>query len=251
MFSFDNLQFRYEPFPIGVASPFFEEALYKELVARFPSVDLFEEIPGAGDKLSLSEKFGRNDYYRTIREDPYWKELHHYLKSRQFIREVLEVLARHHIDLGMNKAALSIPEAWKLILRDLVRGRLPYDLTRLSSRFEFSIVRSGGGYLTPHTDTPKKRITLVLSMIGEGEWRPEYGGATDVNRALHDTDAYNWDNSRVDFDDVEIVHSYDFRPNQCLLFVKTFNSLHSVRPIPETPPTAIRKTLTINIEMVH
>ena len=39
--------------------------------------------------------------------------------------------------------------------------------------------------------------------------------------------------------------------NQCLMFVKTFNSLHSVRPIPETPPTAIRKTLTINIEAAH
>jgi hypothetical protein len=53
LFSFDNLQFRYEPFPMGVASPFLEEALYKELVARFPSVDLFEEIPGAAPPSDL------------------------------------------------------------------------------------------------------------------------------------------------------------------------------------------------------
>ena len=251
MFSFDNLQFRYEPYPMGVASPFFDQALYKELVERFPSVDLFEEIPNAGDKLSLSEKFGRRAYHRTIREDPRWKELHSYLKSRQFITEVLTVLARHHIEPGFSKVAKSIPEAWQLIFRDLVRGRIPYDLTRLRSRFEFSIIRSGGGYLTPHTDTPKKRITLVFSMIRENEWFPEYGGATDVNRALNQEDSYNWVNRRVDFENVETLHSYEFTPNQCLVFVKTFNSLHSVRPIPKTPPTAIRKTLTVNIEAAH
>ncbi len=249
--SFDNLKFRYEPFPMAVATPFFEEAHYKELVERFPSVDLFREIPGAGDKLSLSEKFGRRDYHRTIQNDPYWKDLHRYLKSRQFIAEVLGSLARNHIELGFPKVATSVPEAWRLIFRDLARGRLPYDLTRLSSRFEFSIIRSGGGYLTPHTDSPKKRITLVFSMIGEDEWRPEYGGATDMNRTLNEADSYNWENRRVEFKDVETLHSYEFTPNQCLVFVKTFNSLHSVRPIPETPSTAIRKTLTINIESAH
>ena len=46
-------QLRYEPFPMGVASPFLEEALYKELVARFPSVDLFKEIPGAAPPSDL------------------------------------------------------------------------------------------------------------------------------------------------------------------------------------------------------
>ena len=43
---------------MGIASAFFEEALHEKLVARFPSVDLFEESPGASGKLSLSEKFG-------------------------------------------------------------------------------------------------------------------------------------------------------------------------------------------------
>jgi hypothetical protein len=35
-----------------------------------------------------------------------------------------------------------------------------------------------------HTDTPKKIITLVLSMIKEGEWDSALGGGLDVNRAI-------------------------------------------------------------------
>ena len=36
--------------------------------------------------------------------------------------------------------------------------------------------------------------------------------------------------------------------NQCVVFVKTFNSLHSVPPMRGKGSKAMRRTLTINIE---
>ena len=45
-----------------------------------------------------------------------------------------------------------------------------------------------------------------------------------------------------------MVRTFDFLPNQCVVFVKTYNSLHSVRPIALPGPTRMRRTLTINIE---
>jgi hypothetical protein len=47
---------------------------------------------------------------------------------------------------------------------------------------------------------------------------------------------------------MEVLHTYPFQPNQVIVFVKTFNSWHSVRPMTGTGSKHLRKTLTINIE---
>jgi hypothetical protein len=47
---------------------------------------------------------------------------------------------------------------------------------------------------------------------------------------------------------MEVIETFDFTPNQAVIFVKTFNSWHSVRPMSGNGSAAMRKTLTINIE---
>jgi hypothetical protein len=50
---------------------------------------------------------------------------------------------------------------------------------------------------------------------------------------------------------MEVIDTYDFRPNQAVMFVRTFNSWHSVRPMQGKGSPAMRRTLTINIEERH
>jgi len=59
---------------------------------------------------------------------------------------------------------------------------------------------------------------------------------------------YNYFNELASFGDMEVLHTYPFQPNQVIVFVKTFNSWHSVRPMTGNGSKAMRKTLTINIE---
>jgi hypothetical protein len=47
---------------------------------------------------------------------------------------------------------------------------------------------------------------------------------------------------------MEVLDTYEFTANQAVIFVKTFNSWHSVRPMTGRDSNALRKTLTINIE---
>lgn len=115
------------------------------------------------------------------------------------------------------------------------------------TRFEFSALKAGGGEVAPHTDTPKKIITLVLSMIKGGEWNPGIGGL-DVNRATDPRYSFNWRNQRVPWESVEVLKTVPFVPNQCIVFVKTFNSLHHVRRMEEPGSLALRKSVTIVIE---
>lgn len=46
---------------------------------------------------------------------------------------------------------------------------------------------------------------------------------------------------------MDVIDTFEFTPNQAVMFVKTFNSWHSVRPMTGTDPSVLRKTLTINI----
>jgi len=250
MLSFDKAEFRYEPFPIGIAREVLMVDRYASMVAAFPDRGLMKRMQGNTYKFSLSEKNHSARYRKFVQSNPLWRDFHGYIKRGGFISGILKMLRSRHIDLHLGSAVTTEAGAWARMGISLLKLKPLYDLKRLNARFEFSIVPGDGGYLKPHTDAPHKLITLVISMIGEHEWSPEYGGGTDVNRALDVRNAYNHISRSLEFSDVEILHTYPFVPNHCLIFVKTFNSLHSVRPI-RAPSGALRKSLTINIERSH
>ena len=121
----------------------------------------------------------------------------------------------------------------------------------LRSRFEFSSLRADGGRVEPHTDAARKVITLVLTMIKDGEWDTAYGSGLDINRATDNRYSFNWQNQMVPWDKLEIVDTVPFVPNQCTVFIKTHNSLHSVREMTQKGSKALRKSVTIVIERVE
>ncbi|MGH0035617.1 MAG: hypothetical protein ACQGVK_11385 [Myxococcota bacterium] len=248
MFHFENLQVRYEPYPIAVVRPVFDESFYAQLLATYPPIELFEQMPKVGHKYSLAEHMNPRAYRDFVASTPPWKDLHAWIKSRAFVDSVERALLDHRIDIWLGERQRTFVKRSRRALRDLRRGRLPSERLRLRTRFEFSALPADGGLVMPHTDTPKKVVTLVVSMVGEGEWNPEWGGGTEVSRPLDASESFNWENRQLPFDQVAPLHTYAFQPNQCILFVKTFNSLHCVRPMTAHGSDVLRRTLTINIE---
>ena len=51
-FSYDNLKFRYEPFPIGLAKPLMEESAYEEFVENFKEYCRRNDLPGGVDRVT-------------------------------------------------------------------------------------------------------------------------------------------------------------------------------------------------------
>lgn len=117
----------------------------------------------------------------------------------------------------------------------------------LSARFEFSALPDNGGMVPPHTDARCKLVTFVISMLYEGEWYPEWGAGTGLNRPRDERLNYNQVNRHAEFDEMDVIDTFEFTPNQAVMFAKTFNSWHSVRPITGVDPSVLRKTLIINI----
>jgi hypothetical protein len=246
-FSYDHLQLRYEPFPIGLAKPLMDPSIYQSMVDAYPPLELFQYIPKVGNKYCLSQKFHAAKYHDYVRQHAVWRDVHAWIKSDAFTNEVMQALKEHAVDLGFTKHASGSARAVKR-LKNLARGRPWEGVPWLSARFEFSMLPAAGGYVIPHTDERNKIVTIVVSMMQDGEWDPAYGGGTDVNRPKDITRNFNWMNAKAEFDEMEVIDTFDFTPNQAVIFVKTFNSWHSVRPMQGNGSGAMRKTLTINIE---
>ncbi len=179
-------------------------------------------------------------------QDALWRDIYKDIKSDAFPYAVLDILRARDIDLGPHYT----PPGRRLFkrIKDLSKGRLTPDAARLKARFEFSALPADGGHLNPHTDAPTKIVTIIVSMMRPGDWNAEFGGGTDVNVPRDDRFSFNQMNELARFEDMDVVATYDYAPNQAVLFVKTFNSWHFVPPMIGRGSTTLRKTLTINIE---
>jgi len=223
MLSFKHTTFRYEPYPLGRTTQIFDDDLYQKLTNNFPSQQLFVPMNYAkSNKLTLSELYNPHQYHSFIKSHQLWETFYNYIKG-PFINQTLTMLKEFNIDIWV--------PSW----------------SKLRPRFEFSMMNANTGGISPHTDSPNKIITLVISMIKSGEWDKSYGGGLDILKPIDHKLNYNFINKYLTYKDVEKIDTFEFIPNQCVIFIKTFNSWHSVGPM-TGPDSVMRKTLTINIE---
>ena len=247
LFQLSNLGMAYDPYPVGVITPVFEQGFYQELLRSYPPLDLFRFLPRFGNKYSLSEKNHPKKYRDYIAGNANWRELHRYVKSDDFIYSIIDGLRDKKVDLGIRRETQTLASRWKTIFKHVKRRQLPISRAPIYSRFEFSVLPAAGGYVVPHTDSPGKFITLVITMADDKEWDTGWGGGTDILKPKDPSDTYNYFNRQIDYAACDVLRTVDFLPNQAMLFVKTFNSLHGVQQM-AGPEGKLRRTLTINIE---
>lgn len=219
MLRFHDVEFLREPYPIGLAKQVFDPALYDKLARTFPLEKHFKYMNGAYSKYSLSEVNKPDVYsYFLARNEP-WRQFYKYIKSKQFVVDVAQVLRLQGLDV--------------------LNGTF-------KTRFEFSSLPGKGGMLFPHTDIPSKVVTLILPMH-RGEWQTAWGGGTDVLKPKFTDKEYR--DYKMPLSDFDVVRTFECEPNQCVIFIKNNVSWHSVGPT-KGPKDSFRRTLTVNIEKV-
>lgn len=247
-FNFSNAQFDYTPYPICLIPDFLSPADYASLCDSFPDSRHFA-LMGKHQhvKQILGERYNSTFFNDFVHSQPEWNRFYRYVKSERFVRDVLTFLADNNIDLGFPKRFWYTPRNSDSYLRTTTAALLRRPL--ITSKLTFSILPSNGGQVLPHTDSASKRVTMVISFIRDGEWQQQWGGGTAVNTMKDETRTYNQVNKVVAFDEVNTVKTFPFNPNQCVLFIKTYNSLHSVPPI-SAPDTAFRRTVHLHIKTI-
>jgi hypothetical protein len=112
---------------------------------------------------------------------------------------------------------------------------------------KFQMMSRDGGYLLPQPDAASKIVTMTLSMARKGEWDTAYGGGLDLHHPKREDLAFNQLNEQAGFEDMDILDTFEFVPNAGVVFIKTFNSWHSVRPIQGPKNGPMRRNLVINV----
>ena len=212
-----------EPFPYGEARDIFEPDVYDVLTRTFPLAALAgygDESRntyklGPGHKYSLSEHLDPDNYWRFINSCKPWGEFRDYLNSMAFRHELIDALARGGVMLALG--------GWYVT-------------------YEFSYLPGDKGYVPHHVDVPVKILAIVIPMMREGEWDPEWDGTTEyMQRTLGMT---RWETPKGEH--LTGFRLYPPRPNTCDLHINTLGlSWHQVRC--RGPHYAIRKTLTVNL----
>ncbi|MGH8487904.1 MAG: hypothetical protein ACREXS_03250 [Gammaproteobacteria bacterium] len=224
MFNWDNVSVRHEPFTVFYIRDLLWPPFYLELAETFPLLSQFRYRETLGNKYLLTESEGES-YYDVIKAFPPWQKFYAEIKSINFREQVLSFLRSH-------------------MSEEIQDGELA---GRFTSRFEFSALPTNGGSQRPHTDSPRKVVTLVLSLMKDGEWNPDWGGGTSICTPKDRTLYSNYSNQYLDFDDVEVIETFPFVPNACLMFVKTSVSWHCVTPINLVDDAPIRKTVAMSL----
>lgn len=255
MFNFSSPIVHCQPFPIVIFRNFLSQPQYQQLVDGFPQIDKFELKEGLGQKYSMSRINSGLEYEKFLNASQPWKRFAEDVLSRETIINVVESVRTLGFDLGISTTESRVPlERMKTrvnhrlgALGRLTKNRLQIGTLPVTARFEFSALPASGGCLLPHTDAPQKLATFVLPMIAEGEWDPSWGGGTDLYKTRNVELSFNRQNRQLGFEDVEVVRTYEFLPNQALLFIRTDSSWHGVSPI-RGPNNKFRRSITWNLE---
>lgn len=247
MINWERASFRYDPFPFGVATQIFSDTDYAELLSTYPTPDLFASDAALEGRYTLGHYANVRAFRSHLRSQPAWRELYAWIHTAAFLTSLLDMLRAHEIDLGVSAQPLRPLVRLAHLARALRAGRLSLGPRVPRAELTFAMLPAAGGYLLPHTDHPNKLVNLAMTMVKADEWESAAGGGTDINLPKDPRRTFNRANRRLSFDEVTVLDTVPYRPNQTLIVIRTDNSWHSVPPMTAKGSAALRKTVNINI----
>jgi hypothetical protein len=231
-----NVTLELEPFPYFYIDDYLPSDIFQAARQSFPIGEKTDRYNNKKQVFSLHRN--PEAVARFIAETDVWFDLTRFFDSERFISDLNRFLRP-----ALRKArGLEGLRRWRRRDRQTL---VPVADVPVTFGYEFSILEDGA-YLEPHTDAPAKLVSLLL-YFADDDWRPEFGGTTDVCRAKNPAQDRNWMNRSLGFGETETVFSSAFKPNRLFGFIKSENSLHSVSPLACGPD---RKRLSFNFNVL-
>ena len=196
------------PYPWANPAGLLTDEGYRELVEELPDVAQFKPVFGR------SRKHGQQSHDRYALE---WRD------------------------------GLPVAESWKAFVDEL-RGPTYTDFLarmighdRFALKFHFHYTPNGCS-VSPHCDAVWKLGSHIFYFNTEDDWKPEWGGETQV---LDDRGRFPA-RSAPAFEDFDEALSSESIGNRSLLFIRSGNSWHGVKPI-DCPEGYLRKVFIVVI----
>ena len=235
-------EIRTKPFCFFHIDNYLPDALYESLRESFPDESTYDS-DGSG-KLGFRSSDEPDDFERFCAQNPDWQRLLDFFRSDEFV-----------LDAGRTMApSLIAARDWKARRRwhnysegEIPASRLSYLLEEpVRTTFQISQLPNGAEVI-PHTDAPRKLISLMLYFRDE-DWEEASGGATVFFEPRDAERARQWSpTERIPFSELNEIGSCGFARNRLAGFVRSENSFHGVHPI-VSPAGQTRRALLVNIK---
>jgi len=215
---------------------------YESLRETFPDESTYES-DGSGKK-GFRSSVEADPFDSFCDANPAWRQLIDFFGSAEFSADARKALAPAlHDARGM----LEYRPWLDCTKRAIPNNPLRYifqEPTRTT--FQISLLPRGG-VVVPHTDAPRKLISLLL-YFRDPDWKDEYGGATEFYEPLDPQLARSWaPTDRIPFEHFKLIGAAGFERNRLSGFVRSNASFHGVPPI-SCPPGMSRRVLLINLK---
>jgi len=231
-----------EPFCFFAIDDYLPEDLYRSLLASYPESTHYAY--NQEGKMGFRSSEDPDAMARFGEEHPEWKALVDFFGSDEFLYDA-ETTLRRALIAARGRAAR---RPWyNCTHRKVSDNPLRYLLQEpVRTTYQFSMLPSGG-VVVPHTDAPRKLVSLLLYFRDPG-WQDAWGGGTEFYAPLDPARARGWGaTDRIPFEEFKTLGVTDFVGNRLAGFVRSGVSYHGVRP-PTCPADAARKALLINIK---
>jgi len=252
MINLKNILFEYYPFPHGISNNVIEEDFYKRINLEFPETNelkILENQKGNYKfyKYALSSKNDKEKFNKILSSKKNLRKFVNYLLSYDFKAYLIDILKKNNIEFGIEIKKPTIIRIFKSWLKKII----PNFFTKLEQDIEVAVELSSipikGGMIKPHSDSQHKLASIVIPILDD-HWKDEYEGGTNFLKVKKNDQSFNFTNKTIEFDQTEIIKTIPFVKNQLLIFIKTYNSLHSVGPLKGKNEKIFRKSLTITVE---
>jgi hypothetical protein len=140
--------------------------------------------------------------------------------------------SHNRYELVYDSSLKAIPEIWENFIDELKGPTYNNFLSRLLGFKDYSLkfqwqCSSGGGDLSPHTDSPKKIATHIFYMLNEDNWNEGWGGGTLILDDRHQLD-YRSSPSLKEF---KVAYEAKTHNGYSLLFKRSDHSWHALKPL--------------------
>jgi hypothetical protein len=252
MINLKNITFDYEPFPHGICKNIIDEDIYQKLVDEFPKIEFLKKTSDKNNinkfnKYSLSSNLEKKEFFSVLNGRDILKKFINYLLSREFKKYLIEILYNNNINFGIKVEELNFKKRFKNFLYNISPNFLVKQEQEFEINVEFSSIPFKNGMIKPHTDSQYKFASIVIPIVDKN-WVDNFNGGTNFLKPKNNEKTFNYLNNTLEFNETELIKIIPFERNQFLIFLKTFNSLHSVGPMTGYDENKFRNSLTLTLE---
>ncbi len=242
----DSDLFLHDPIAIFEVENFLPPRLYAGLARTFPEAAQFGRRYERGGKLFFNQ--GHPEFRQFVGRYPAWYALYAWFASAETLaqlKRLVDPYLLHRPEEERRRWVYPAPPGPAERSSDA-------DATPVRPGFEFSALTTGDS-IPPHTDLPKKLLSLMvyfpdpdlvaLEGCGTSFYRAKPGGKTRVD----------WDPKMMsEAESAEFLAGHEpyfrsaFTPNKLVGFLKSEVSWHAVPPL-DLPPGRARKSINLNI----